>query len=100
VQFLQMEGDTERGLARGPEAQPIYMLLKPPPMGRVGKGQACSVVGCSNRAERSLAASDAAMGGLEISREGRRSYLCSQHYKQWKKAMRKKWEYERARWEV
>lgn len=67
-------------------------------MGRVDKGVACNVGGCSNKAERSLSRQQMAGSGLSVSGDGRRVYLCHEHYKSWKKATKKDKNLERARW--
>ena len=66
-------------------------------MGRVGKGVKCSVVGCDKEAVRSLSREKVSAAGLKV--EGtRRSYLCKDHYKEYKKEtkrdkMLEKWRY-------
>ncbi|MDE1858168.1 MAG: hypothetical protein KGI26_03765 [Thaumarchaeota archaeon] len=67
-------------------------------MGRVDKGVSCGVVGCKNPAERSLSREDTGGSGLTIGGEGRRVYLCRDHYKAWKKATKKSRSLERSRW--
>ena len=67
-------------------------------MGRVDKGVACSVTGCANTAERSLSRGEMGGSGLNVGGEGRRVYLCRDHYKAWKKATKKSREMERSRW--
>ncbi len=67
-------------------------------MGKVDKGVACSVTGCTNSAMRSLSRTVMGGSGLSIGAEGRRVYLCHQHYKTWKKATKKSKSLERARW--
>ena len=67
-------------------------------MGRVDKGVPCNVGGCSNKAERSLSRSEMAGSGLSVGGEGRRVYLCHEHYKVWKKATKKSKSLERSRW--
>ncbi|HXW37187.1 MAG TPA: hypothetical protein VEJ36_04710 [Nitrososphaerales archaeon] len=67
-------------------------------MGRVDKGVKCGVSGCSNNAERSLSREQMSGSGLSVSGEGRRVYLCHDHYKAWKKATKKEKSLERARW--
>ena len=67
-------------------------------MGRVDKGVTCNVGGCSNKAERSLSREQLAGSGLSVGGEGRRVYLCHDHYKSWKKATKKDKSVERARW--
>lgn len=66
-------------------------------MGRVAKGVKCSVVGCDKEAVRSLSREKVSSAGLKV--EGtRRSYLCKDHYKEYKKETKKdkmleKWRY-------
>jgi hypothetical protein len=66
-------------------------------LGRVAKGVKCSVVGCDKEAVRSLSREKVSAAGLKV--EGtRRSYLCKDHYKEYKKETRKdkmleKWRY-------
>lgn len=57
-------------------------------MGRVKKGEACSVIGCGKAAIRSLSPSYARIlkdAGIEVN-ESDRLYLCEEHYKRLKKA--------------
>ena len=66
-------------------------------MGRIDKGQKCSVVGCSRDAERSIPVDKAKSAGLNVSSE-KRAYLCKEHYKEYKKKTKKdkqleKWRY-------
>jgi hypothetical protein len=67
-------------------------------LGKVEKGVGCSVTGCTNAAARSLSRSAAGGSGLSIGGEGRRIYLCHDHYKAWKKATKKSKDLERSRW--
>lgn len=67
-------------------------------MGRVDKGVGCNVVGCKNNAERSLSREEIGGSGLSVGGEGRRVYLCKDHYKEWKKATKKSRTMERSRW--
>jgi hypothetical protein len=67
-------------------------------LGRVDKGIGCSVSGCKNPAERSLSRTDMGGSGLSLAGDGRRVYLCRDHYKQWKKATKKSRTLERSRW--
>lgn len=56
-------------------------------MGKVKKGELCSVSGCGNAAVRSLSPSYSAemkRAGYTIN-ESARLYLCEQHYKEFKK---------------
>ena len=67
-------------------------------MGRVDKGVGCSVVGCGKPAERSLSWAVLGGWGRDVGGEGRRAYLCRDHYKEWKKATKKSRSLERSRW--
>jgi len=66
-------------------------------LGRVAKGVKCSVVGCDKEAVRSLSREKVSAAGLKVG-ETRRSYLCKDHYKEFKKETKKdkmleKWRY-------
>ena len=67
-------------------------------MGRVDRGVGCGVTGCKDPAERSLSREDMGGSGLSVGGEGRRVYLCREHYKAWKKATKKSRSLERSRW--
>ncbi len=56
-------------------------------MGKISKGISCSVGGCSNSAIRSLSASKVKETGLSVG-DSKRAYLCTEHYKEWKKAVK------------
>jgi hypothetical protein len=56
------------------------------------------VTGCANKAIRSLSRSEMGGSGLSVGGEGRRAYLCHDHYKAWKKATKKSKSLERSRW--
>ena len=57
-------------------------------LGRIGKGVTCSVKNCDKEAIRSLARDKVNSAGLKVN-EGRRSYLCREHYKEYKKGSKK-----------
>jgi len=57
-------------------------------MGRVAKGVKCSIVGCGKDAIRSLATEKVSAAGLKVSGT-RRTYLCKDHYKEYKKGSKK-----------
>ncbi len=66
-------------------------------MGRIDKGEKCSVSGCSRDAERSIPFEKAKSAGLNVTGE-RRAYLCHEHYKEFKRKTKKektleKWRY-------
>jgi len=57
-------------------------------LGRIDKGVKCSVSGCNKEAARSLSAEKVKAAGLNVGSE-RRSYLCKEHYKEYKKRTKK-----------
>ncbi len=57
-------------------------------LGRVAKGEKCSVTGCKNDAVRSLPIDKVKTAGLKVG-EVRRAYLCKEHYKEFKKETKK-----------
>ena len=57
-------------------------------MGKVNKGQQCSVVGCTAAALRSISTEKVSHSGLNIG-GARRAYLCKTHYREFKKLTRK-----------
>jgi hypothetical protein len=57
-------------------------------LGRVSKGEKCSVLGCGKEAKRSLSADKVKASGLKVGSE-RRAYLCEGHYKEYKKKTKK-----------
>ncbi|UCD96650.1 MAG: hypothetical protein JSV35_00945 [Candidatus Bathyarchaeota archaeon] len=65
-------------------------------MGKIEKGEKCSVLGCENNAVRSLSAGNVTAAGLKTDSE-KRAYLCKEHYKEFKKATRKERTLERWR---
>jgi len=67
-------------------------------MGKVEKGVSCSVNGCKNPSERSVGRDTIKESGLTVSGDGKRAYLCRDHYKTWKKATKKDRDMQRARW--
>jgi len=70
-------------------------------MGKVRKGVECSVHNCSNRAVKSMSLSNIPSStGLQFRGEGEKIYLCEEHYKAVKKAIKKKIDLERERWKI
>jgi len=70
-------------------------------LGKIDKGVKCSVSGCGKDAVRSIAAAKVTAAGLKIGAE-RRTYLCKEHYKEFKKATKKdrtleKWRHQGSR---
>jgi thymidine kinase len=67
-------------------------------LGRVDKGEKCSMSGCSKDAERSIPTDKAKSAGLTVGGSEKRAYLCKEHYKEYKKLSKKdktleKWRY-------
>jgi thymidine kinase len=67
-------------------------------LGRIEKGVKCSVSGCGRDAVRSLSTEKVRSAGLNVGSGERRSYLCKEHYKEYKKKTKKekqleKWRY-------
>jgi hypothetical protein len=56
-------------------------------LGKIGKGTKCSVVNCDVEAVRSVNGSKAKSAGLDV--DGRKAYLCKDHYKDFKKGSKK-----------
>ena len=68
-------------------------------MGIVSKGSTCNVDGCENSAVRSLNTKKIEDAGLRLDSSGKKSGLCKEHYKEWKKATKDDRSLERARYE-
>lgn len=68
-------------------------------MGRIAKGQVCSVESCDKPAVRSISrekVEESKVGFKLKNSSSRRVYLCREHYKEFKKAYRKNvWKTER-----
>jgi len=58
-------------------------------LGRIAKGVKCSVSGCSKDTVRSISSAKVKSAGLNISSNERRTYLCKEHYKEYKKKTKK-----------
>ena len=68
-------------------------------MGLVSKGTTCSVDGCDNTAVRSLNTKKIEDAGLRLNSSGKKSGLCKDHYKEWKKVTKEDRSLERARYD-
>lgn len=68
-------------------------------MGIIAKGAKCNVIGCSNDGVRSLVTSKVEGTGLSISSTSKKTALCKEHYKEWKKATKQDRDVERARFD-
>lgn len=67
-------------------------------LGRIEKGEKCSVSGCGREAVRSISADKVKATGLNVGSTEKRSYICKEHYKEFKKKTKKdktldKWRY-------
>ena len=68
-------------------------------MGIVSKGAKCNVDGCDNDGARSLNTTKVENAGLRVTSIGKKSVLCKEHYKEWKKESKDDRELERARYD-
>ncbi len=66
-------------------------------MGIVSKGAKCNVNGCDKEGARSLNTAKVEAAGLLVSSIGKKSVLCKDHYKEWKKESKDDRDLERAR---
>jgi thymidine kinase len=67
-------------------------------LGRIEKGEKCSVSGCGKEAARSISADKVKAAGLNVGSAEKRAYICKEHYKEFKKKTKKdktldKWRY-------
>ena len=68
-------------------------------MGIVSKGAKCNVDGCDNDGARSLNTGKVENAGLRVNSKGKKTILCKEHYKEWKKESKDDRELERARFD-
>ena len=59
-------------------------------MGIVNKGAKCNVDGCDQDGVRSLNTKKVEDAGLRLNSSGKKSVLCKQHYKEWKRRLKTK----------
>ncbi len=69
------------------------------PMGIVSKGAKCSVAGCEGDGVRSLNTKKVEGAGLDVTSSAKKSVLCREHYKEWKKETKDDRALERARYD-
>jgi hypothetical protein len=67
-------------------------------LGRIEKGETCSVSGCKNEAARSITADKCKAAGLNVNTAEKRAFICKEHYKDFKKKTKNdktldKWRY-------
>ena len=68
-------------------------------MGIVAKGEVCNVSGCENLGVRSLNTKKVEDAGLDIASSGKKTALCKEHYKEWKKETKGDRDLERSRYD-
>ena len=68
-------------------------------MGIVSKGAKCNVEGCGQDGARSLNTTKVENAGLRVNSTGKKSVLCKEHYKEWKKESKDDRDLERARYD-
>ena len=68
-------------------------------MGIVSKGAKCNVEGCDNDGARSLNTTKVENAGLRVNAAGKKTVLCKEHYKEWKKESKDDRDLERARFD-
>jgi len=68
-------------------------------MGIVSKGAKCNVEGCDNDGTRSLNTTKVENAGLRVNSAGKKTVLCKEHYKEWKKESKDDRDLERARFD-
>ena len=68
-------------------------------MGVVSKGAKCNVEGCDQDGARSLNTTKVENTGLRVNSSGKKTVLCKEHYKEWKKESKDDRELERARFD-
>lgn len=66
-------------------------------MGRIAKGEKCNITGCGKEAVKSLATEKVAKTGLKVGTQ-KRTYLCKEHYKEYKKATKNDKQVQKWRW--
>ena len=68
-------------------------------MGVVSKGAKCNVDGCNENGARSLNTTKVENAGLRVNSTGKKTVLCKDHYKEWKKESKDDRDLERARFD-
>ena len=68
-------------------------------MGVVAKGAKCNVDGCDKDGARSLNTTKVENAGLRVNSSGKKTVLCKEHYKEWKKETKDDRDLERARYD-
>jgi len=68
-------------------------------MGVVSKGAKCNVEGCENDGARSINTTKVENASLRVNSTGKKSVLCKEHYKEYKKESKDDRELERSRYD-
>jgi len=68
-------------------------------VGVIAKGAKCNVEGCNKDGTRSLNTKRVESAGLRVPSNNKKSVLCKEHYKEWKKETKQDRELERARYD-
>ena len=68
-------------------------------MGVVSKGAKCNVEGCENDGARSINTAKVENANLRVNSTGKKSVLCKEHYKEYKKESKDDRDLERARFD-
>ena len=68
-------------------------------MGLVSKGAKCNADGCDKDGARSLNTAKVERAGIIVNSSGKKSVLCKEHYKEWKKESKDDRDLERARYD-
>jgi hypothetical protein len=68
-------------------------------MGVVSKGAKCNVEGCEKEGARSLNTTKVENANLRVNSTGKKSVLCKEHYKEYKKESKDDRDLERARFD-
>ena len=68
-------------------------------MGIIAKGAKCNVNGCDNDGVRSINTAKVENAGLQLDSSGKKTVLCKEHYKEYKKESKDDRDLERARFD-
>ena len=68
-------------------------------VGIVSKGAKCNVEGCDQNGARSINTTKVENAGLRVNSTGKKTVLCKDHYKEWKKESKDDRSLERARFD-
>ena len=69
-------------------------------MGIIAKGAKCNIEGCDKTGIRSLNTKRVEGAGLRVSTMDKKTVLCKEHYKEWKKETKDDRSLERARYDI